>query len=78
MSADKLMHINGEGVESSPGQRFDSENPANGEILDTVPRGNAADIATALECAKLGGRRGIPCFDETAEFLSRRGIALPQ
>ena len=45
MSADKLMYIGGQWVESSSGQRFESENPATGEVLGTVPRGNAADIA---------------------------------
>ncbi len=52
MSADKLMYIGGEWVESSSGQRFESANPATGEILGTVPRGNAADIAAAVAAAK--------------------------
>lgn len=32
-----------------------------------------ATAAAALKCTKLGGRRGIPGFRETLEFLGRRG-----
>jgi len=52
MSADKLMYIGGEWVESNSGQAFESDNPATGEILGTVPRGNADDIAAAVAAAK--------------------------
>ncbi len=51
MSTDKLMYIGGEWVESSSGQRFASENPATGEQLGTVPRGNGDDIAVAVAAA---------------------------
>lgn len=33
--------------------------------------------ASALKCSKLGGRRGIPRFDETIAFLAQRGIHVP-
>ncbi len=36
----------------------------------------AAGVA-ALKCTKLGGRRGIPAFEETVAFLRERGIAVP-
>lgn len=36
-----------------------------------------ATAAAALKCTRLGGRRGIPCFDETIEFLRRHGKAVP-
>lgn len=36
-----------------------------------------ATAASALKCTKLGGRRGIPCFDETVAFLRSRGIDVP-
>jgi len=32
---------------------------------------------SALECTRLGGRIGIPCFDEVVSFLNQRGIRLP-
>jgi ribokinase len=35
-----------------------------------------AAAAAALKCSKLGGRRGIPNFAETIEFLRARGIAV--
>jgi 2-hydroxy-2-methylpropanal dehydrogenase len=62
MSADKRMYIGGEWVESSSGQRFESENPATGEVLGTVPRGNAADIAAAVAAAKAA----FPAWRDTA------------
>jgi len=62
MSADKLMYVGGEWVESSSGQRFESENPATGEVLGTVPRGNAADIAAAVAAAKAA----FPAWRDTA------------
>ena len=33
--------------------------------------------ASGLECTRLGGRVGIPCFDEVVSFLNERGIRLP-
>ncbi len=36
-----------------------------------------ATAASAIECTKLGGRVGIPCFDEVTSFLEKRGIYLP-
>jgi sulfofructose kinase len=36
-----------------------------------------ASAASALKCAKLGGRRGIPDFAETVAFLRERGVTLP-
>jgi ribokinase len=35
-----------------------------------------AAAAAALKCSKLGGRRGIPNFAETIEFLRAHGIAV--
>jgi sugar/nucleoside kinase (ribokinase family) len=31
---------------------------------------------SALKCTKLGGRAGIPTFDQTLAFLRERGIEL--
>ena len=36
-----------------------------------------ASAAAAIKCSRLGGRVGFPGYDETAEFLGRRGILLP-
>ena len=51
MDADKLMYIGGEWVEASSGERFDSENPATGEVLGSVPKGTPADIDAAVAAA---------------------------
>lgn len=32
---------------------------------------------SAIKCTKLGGRAGLPCFDEVISFLSDRGINIP-
>ncbi|HCU35694.1 MAG TPA: aldehyde dehydrogenase [Armatimonadetes bacterium] len=45
------MYIGGEWVEASSGERFDSENPATGEILGSVPKGTPADIDAAVSAA---------------------------
>ena len=52
MSADKLMYVNATWVESRSGQRFESQNPATGEVLGTAPRGNSEDITGAVAAAK--------------------------
>ncbi len=44
--------------------------------LPTVAR--FATAVAALECTRLGGRRGIPTFDETRAFLAARGLELPR
>lgn len=33
---------------------------------------------SALKCTKIGGRAGIPTFDEALSFLAQRGLRLPQ
>ena len=38
------MLIDGELVESVSGERFDSINPVNEELIGTVPRANADDV----------------------------------
>lgn len=77
MSVDKLMYIGGQWVESQSGERFGSENPATGEILGTVPRGNAADIAAAVAAASAAfpGWRDTPP-DERGRWLLKLAAAL--
>lgn len=61
MGADKLMYIGGEWVEASSGERFDSENPATGEILGSVPKGTPADIDAAVAAAS----KAFPAWRDT-------------
>ncbi|NCX49737.1 MAG: aldehyde dehydrogenase family protein, partial [Gammaproteobacteria bacterium] len=46
------MLIDGELVESVSGERFDSINPVNEELIGTVPRANADDVERAYQAAK--------------------------
>ena len=46
------MLIDGELVESETGRRFDSLNPANEEVIATVPLGSAADVNRAVAAAE--------------------------
>jgi betaine-aldehyde dehydrogenase len=46
------MFINGEWVEAASGKTDEVENPANEEIVGTVPRGEKADVDRAVEAAR--------------------------
>ena len=46
------MFINGEWVESASARTEDIENPANEEIIGTVPKGDAEDVNRAVEAAR--------------------------
>ena len=45
------MLIDGELVDSVSGERFDSINPVNEELIGTVPRANADDVERAYRAA---------------------------
>ncbi|WP_068396696.1 aldehyde dehydrogenase family protein [Kribbia dieselivorans] len=46
------MLIDGEWVESRSGETFETHDPATGEVLATVPKGNAEDIDAAVTAAR--------------------------
>lgn len=46
-----MMLIDGELVEGSTGEQFETTNPATGEQLTTIPRGTAEDVERAVEAA---------------------------
>ena len=48
------MLIGGNKVDSQDGKVIEVFNPANGELIDTVPSATKEDIERALECAQLG------------------------
>lgn len=48
----RLMVIDGKQVEAASGQYFDSINPATGEVIARVPRGEAEDIDRAVSAAR--------------------------
>lgn len=49
---DGRMLIGGELVESADGGRFDSVNPATGDVVGHVPAGTAGDVEQAVEAAR--------------------------
>ena len=44
---------------------------------DSRSIGYFGSAVSALKCMRLGGRPGIPCFDEAIHFLANQGIFLP-
>ena len=46
------MFIGGESVDSENGEVYEVRNPANGETVDTVPKGTAGDARRAIEAAE--------------------------
>jgi acyl-CoA reductase-like NAD-dependent aldehyde dehydrogenase len=46
------MYIAGEPVDSVTGQTYEVRNPANGEVVDTAPKGNAEDARRAIDAAQ--------------------------
>src|SRR5215475_9031905 len=48
----KQMLIDGKWVDAASGKRFESRNPATGELLATVAEGDAEDIDRAVAAAR--------------------------
>ncbi len=48
----RKMFIGGAWVEARSGRTFESRNPANGKVIGQVPRGEAADIDSAVQAAR--------------------------
>src|SRR3989442_8780142 len=45
------MLIDGESVAARTGSTLEVRNPATGEVVDTIPKGSAADVDAAVEAA---------------------------
>ncbi|MEK6619371.1 MAG: aldehyde dehydrogenase family protein [Chloroflexota bacterium] len=45
------MYIGGELVDAQSGKTMEVRNPANGEVVDTIPRGSRGDVDAAVEAA---------------------------
>lgn len=68
------MFINGEWTDARSGETYQVQNPANGEVVDSVPFAGEADVGTAVQAAK----EAFPAWadtspDERADLL-RQGI----
>jgi acyl-CoA reductase-like NAD-dependent aldehyde dehydrogenase len=46
------MFIAGESLDAASGQTYEVRNPANGELVDTVPKGNENDVRRAVDAAE--------------------------
>jgi succinate-semialdehyde dehydrogenase/glutarate-semialdehyde dehydrogenase len=46
------MFIAGESVDSVTGKTYEVRNPANGEVVDSVPKGNEEDVRRAVDAAE--------------------------
>ena len=70
------MYINGAWVDAQSGKTYDVFNPATGEVIDSVPFGEAADAEAAVAAAK----EAFPAWADTSPDeranLIRKGIAL--
>lgn len=68
------MFINGKSVESVTGETDEIRNPANGEVVDTMPRGNREDArrAIAAAAAAFPAWSQVP-FAERGSLLQRAG-----
>src|SRR2546428_1490863 len=45
------MLIDGQTVAAQTGKTIEVRNPANGEVVDTIPKGSAAEVDAAVEAA---------------------------
>jgi succinate-semialdehyde dehydrogenase/glutarate-semialdehyde dehydrogenase len=66
------MLIDGNMVDSVSGETFDVLNPATGEVIDSVPKGTAADIKQAVDAAEKAQKlwAEVP-ISQRAEILNR-------
>jgi succinate-semialdehyde dehydrogenase/glutarate-semialdehyde dehydrogenase len=64
--------IGGEWVSAGSGERFDVANPATGEVVGSVPNGDAADVSAAIDAAAgaLDEWKGLPAI-QRARILRR-------
>ncbi len=69
------MHINGEWVNAVDGRTYEVLNPANGEVVDTVPLGGVGDARDAIAAGKAVERQWAETAPDARADLLRQGIA---
>jgi succinate-semialdehyde dehydrogenase/glutarate-semialdehyde dehydrogenase len=69
------MYINGEWVDAVSGATYEVKNPANGELLDTVPLGGAEDARGAVEAAGAAFKVWANTAPDERAGLLKAGIA---
>ena len=58
LSQPRRMLIGGQWVEAASGKKFDTYNPATGEVLARVPAGDREDIDRAVKAARKAFEEG--------------------
>jgi succinate-semialdehyde dehydrogenase/glutarate-semialdehyde dehydrogenase len=71
------MFIGGESVDSVTGQTSEVRNPATGDVVDTVPKGNAEDVRRAIDSAEAAfDQWSHTSAEERAELLFKAAEAV--
>lgn len=58
LSQPKKMYINGQWVEAASSRRFDTVDPATGQVLTTVPHSDTVDVDRAVTAARTAFESG--------------------
>jgi succinate-semialdehyde dehydrogenase/glutarate-semialdehyde dehydrogenase len=69
------MYINGEWVNALSGKSYEVKNPANGEVIETAPLGDAGDARAAVEAAVAASKEWAATAPDQRGELLRAGIA---
>ena len=69
------MSIGGEWVDAADGRTYEVKNPANGEVIDSVPLGGIEDAHDAIAAAKSVEREWAETAPDARADLLRKGIA---
>lgn len=70
------MFINGEWVDAQSGATYEVRNPANGQVVDTVPKGDKRDALAAIEAAETAFPAWADTSPDDRAALLRKGIEL--
>jgi succinate-semialdehyde dehydrogenase/glutarate-semialdehyde dehydrogenase len=68
------MFINGEWVNALEGKSYEVKNPANGQVVDSVPLGGVEDGRTAVAAAKAAATEWANTAPDARADLLRKGI----
>ncbi|MFQ5676095.1 MAG: aldehyde dehydrogenase family protein, partial [bacterium] len=68
------MFINGEWVDSKSGLTYEVKNPANGEVIDTVPSGDANDADAAVSSATAASKEWTATAPDARAEILHKGI----
>jgi succinate-semialdehyde dehydrogenase/glutarate-semialdehyde dehydrogenase len=69
------MFINGEWVDAVSGKTYEVKNPANGELVDTVPLGDVSEARAAVDAARAAFKEWANTAPDERAALLRAGIA---